>query len=352
MFPIYKKPVELTPQQKQLIKLEKKKRKTILRGKNRFEKQTKVFNCMLETNRTSWKTLINFNESILNTFSKTNLTYNELKDLFDEVLEKENKKNEISIQQYNIYGNSKRFLESKFFVHTEKTRFDINLRIYTTGEVYFYIYRPCVYRFFVSSIEEFKNGFSLIDFMKSTYKEDFVIKTKFEKLCDYIFDYSHLFPRHEYGTNTKYHQELFIKDCINLFLTRHLRKTEKEKRLPMLFNDTYFKFYSDNKPNVSDVESYIKDFLKSNKLTYKDIIEDFLNFRKDIFDNNLRNDDYKKVEKDYPNFYCMFGELSEEKKQIRDNFHDKYKYDLDCVFDKLPLNNEELKEAKKIFEIL
>ena len=83
-------------------------------------------------------TLINFNESILNTFSKTNLTYNELKDLFDGILEKENKKTEISMHKYNNYGNSKRFFEAYFFIHTEKTRFDINLRIYTTGEVYFY----------------------------------------------------------------------------------------------------------------------------------------------------------------------------------------------------------------------
>ncbi len=345
MFPIYPKKILPTPQELQKIKLDKKLEETIVRGLNRHNKQIKAFEYLREINRGHWEHLIDFRKKIITEFSKTNLNFDDLNFFIDEFLKSENNKHSIFVKEEREYQNSVRFIQKNFFLQTYKLRLDLTLRIYRTGEVYFILYRPCTYSFYFTSIEELKNGFSFIDLIKKREKNLF-FTSKYEKMCDSIFSNNYLFPKKEYGTNTESYQKEYIKDCINIYLTRHLRTQNRE---PMLFDTTFFNFYSDNKPRKNDVYDLVKQYLENNNITINEIIEDFLSFRNNIFNEKLRTDSYKKLNKDYPNFYCMFTSLNDEKRKIENGFHDKYKFDIDCLFDKLPLNNQEFIEAKSIF---
>lgn len=321
----------------------KKLIETQKRGINRYNKQIKVFESLRQINRCSWKHLINFKEKIENEFSKTNLTLEYLNETLNNFLENENKIYNIEVED-KYYKNSVRFIQKEIDVKTYSTILNVTLRAYRTGEVYFIVYRPYTYNFYFTSIEELKNGFSIIKEIQKMYK-DLFFTSKYEKLCEYIFSHEYLFPEKNYGINTEIFQRRYIKDCIDVFLTKNFRK---EIRKPMLFNTSFFKF-NNNTPNKSEVEILLKNYLEQNNLTIKEIIEDFLDFRNKVFNEKLRKDDYKKLDLDFPYFYCFLTPLSDEKKEIQKTFHDKYKYDVDCLFDKLPLNNEEVIEAKKLF---
>lgn len=331
-----------------------KKQKTKSRWQNRFIKQTKVFNSLLHSNRTNWKFLFELKDKITNEFAKTHLTTEELKKITNQYIENEKTKYNLEVQyieedgkQYTDYSNSKRFVQYTFNITTEKLQLECILRLYRTGEVYFISYTPCVWSFFVTSIKELKNGFSIFDYIKDKNKELF-INTKYEKMCKKIFENQDLFPRHQWGLNTKSNQKEYLEVYINLYLTKELRKNKKEK--VKLYHNRFFSFSKDNTPSISLLETHLDNYFSENNLTKNDIILDFLEFRNYMFHNKLRKDDYKKSTIDFPNLYDNFlSKHTEKELEIISSFHNLYKHDIDCLFHKLYLNDEELEQAKEYF---
>jgi len=318
-------------------RLFKKKKETEIRFLNRFNKHTKqqLFNPDFEMENYNFKFLSMNREDFIKYTSNKNIPLNDLENGFKKVFLHHNLFN---LERYYPFSNKFLMYEFSYIVNNKKHNFFI--KQYKTGEVYMVHYYPNVWKYYLMSVADF-NNFNIYDYLFENHLNDFIV-TDYDLMLDKVLnvDCDILYPRHQWGLNTKRKQYDYLKDSIDKYLMSILDSPKYYG-----FSETeHTVFNKDNRPNYKYALEKVKKYLTDNNITKTEIINDFLNLRNVMSRySQIRTTSYKKISFDFPN-QGVFSNNSDI------DYHEFYRYDLECFFDRHSLNNTEVIELKKILK--